>query len=70
MATAGAGDVLTGLVLALLAQSYVPEAALRLGVYLHGLAGDLAAEDLCCESLIASDLVDYIPKAFRALRGE
>lgn len=68
MATAGAGDVLTGLVLALLAQSYVPEAALRMGVYLHGLAGDIAVEDLCCESLIASDLVSYIPKAFRALR--
>lgn len=68
MATAGAGDVLTGLVLALLAQSYVPEAALRMGVYLHGLAGDIAVQDLCCESLIASDLVNYIPKAFRSLR--
>ena len=69
MATAGAGDVLTGIILALLAQSYVPEAAARLGVYLHGLAGDLAADDLCYEGLISSDLVDYLPKAFRALRN-
>lgn len=68
MATAGSGDVLTGLVLSLLAQSYVPEAAVRLGVYLHGLAGDFAAEDLCYEGLISSDLVAYLPKAFKALR--
>ena len=70
MATAGAGDVLTGIILALLAQSYVPEAALRLGVYLHGLAGDLAAEDLTYEGLISSDLVTYLPKAFKSLRGK
>ena len=68
MATAGSGDVLTGIILALLAQSYVPEVAVRLGVYLHGLAGDLAAEDLCPEGLISSDLVDYLPKAFKTLR--
>lgn len=69
MATAGAGDVLTGLILALLAQSYVPEEALRLGVYLHGVAGDLAAEALCYEGLIASDLVNYLPQAFNVLRN-
>ena len=68
MATAGSGDVLTGIILALLAQSYVPEAALRLGVYLHGLAGDIAADNLCYEGLISSDLVDYLPKAFKNLR--
>ena len=67
MATAGAGDVLTGIILALLAQSYMPEVAVRLGVYLHGLAGDLAAEDLCYEGMISSDLVDYLPKAFKVL---
>ena len=69
MATAGAGDVLTGIILALLAQGYVPENAARLGVYLHGLAGDLAVEDLCYEGLISSDLVKYLPKAFKVLRG-
>lgn len=68
MATAGSGDVLTGIVLGLLTQQYPQEYAVRLGVYLHGLAGDLAAEDLSYEGLIASDLVDYLPKAFRALR--
>ena len=68
MATAGAGDVLTGIILSLLAQSYDPEIALRLGVYLHGLAGDLAAEDLSYEGLISTDIVNYLPKAFRTLR--
>ena len=68
MATAGSGDVLTGVILALLAQGYLAENAVRLGVYLHGLSGDLAAEDLSCEGLIASDLVDYLPKAFKALK--
>lgn len=69
MATAGSGDVLTGIILALLAQSYIPEVALRLAVYLHGLAGDLAAADLCYEGVISSDLVDYLPKAFKALHS-
>ncbi len=68
MATAGAGDVLTGIILSLLAQSYEQEVALRLGVYLHGLAGDLAAEDLSYEGLISSDIINYLPKAFRTLR--
>lgn len=69
MATAGAGDVLTGLLLALLAQGYAPADALRLGVYLHGLAGDLAAADGAPESLIASDLIAFLPRAFRSLRS-
>lgn len=68
MATAGAGDVLTGIILSLLAQSYDPEIALRLGVYLHGLAGDLAAAELSYEGLISTDIVNYLPKAFRVLR--
>lgn len=70
MATAGSGDVLTGIILSLLAQSYVPEVAVRLGVYLHGLAGDLAVKDLCFEGLIASDLIKYIPQAFKTLREQ
>ncbi|MEK6236585.1 MAG: NAD(P)H-hydrate dehydratase [Planctomycetales bacterium] len=65
MATGGSGDVLTGLLTALLAQGMPPFDAARLGVYVHGLAGDLAAAELGQLSLIASDLVDYLPKAFR-----
>lgn len=67
MATAGSGDVLTGIILALLAQQYPIESACRLGVYLHGLAGDLAAETLGEHSLTASDLIAYLPQAFKAL---
>lgn len=68
MATAGSGDVLTGLLTSLLAQGYLPAEAVQLGVYLHGLAGDLAAADLGEESLIASDLINYLPSAFQCLR--
>lgn len=68
MATAGSGDVLTGLLTALLAQHYPPLDACRLGVYLHGLAGDLAAKELGEDSLIASDLIDHLPYAFKTLR--
>lgn len=64
MATAGSGDVLCGLITGLLAQGYDQRSASLLGVFLHGLAGDLAANDLGEESLIASDLIDYLPKAF------
>jgi len=67
MATAGSGDVLTGLLAALLARGMTPSTASRLGVHLHVLAGDLAAKDLGTESLIASDLVDYLPVAFQSL---
>lgn len=65
MATGGSGDVLTGLIAALGAQHLEAFAAAQLAVYLHGLAGDLAANDLGEESLIASDLLRYLPQAFR-----
>jgi NAD(P)H-hydrate epimerase len=65
MATAGSGDVLTGLIAALLGQKLEPFAAAQLGVHLHGLAGDLARDDLGAPSLIATDLLHYLPKAFR-----
>jgi len=65
MATGGTGDVLTGLVGALLGQGLEPFDAAQLGVYLHGLAGDRARDDLGEPSLIASDLIDYLPQAFR-----
>ena len=68
MATAGSGDVLTGIILSLLAQGYTPENAAVLGVYLHGLAGDIAAEELCYESIIASDIIKNLGKAFNKIR--
>src|SRR5262249_13176576 len=61
MATGGCGDVLTGIITALLGQSLLPFAAAQLGTYVHGLAGDLAAEALGQTSLIASDLLRYLP---------
>jgi hydroxyethylthiazole kinase-like uncharacterized protein yjeF len=67
MATGGTGDVLTGLITALLCQKLSPFDAARLGVHLHGLAGDLAATELGEVSLIASDLVRFIPTAFHQL---
>jgi NAD(P)H-hydrate epimerase len=57
MATAGSGDVLTGIILSLLAQRYTPQEAALLGVYLHGKAGDMAAEKLGMESMIARDII-------------
>jgi ADP-dependent NAD(P)H-hydrate dehydratase len=65
MATGGTGDVLTGLIAALLGQKLDPFAAAQLGVYLHGLAGDIARDELDEVSLIASDLLDYLPRALR-----
>ena len=68
MATAGSGDVLTGMILSLLAQGYSPADAALLGVYLHGLAGDLAASNLGMESVLASDIVNHIPSAFKKVK--
>lgn len=68
MATAGSGDVLTGIILALLAQGYEPEIAATAGVYLHGAAGDLAAVSHTEESLIASDIVNALGKAFKQIK--
>lgn len=67
MATAGSGDVLTGIITALLARGYKHAEACIVGMYLHGLAGDLAARELGKESLLASDIVCYLPKAFLKL---
>ena len=69
MATAGSGDVLTGIITGLLARGYERREACMLGVYLHGLAGDLAVRELGEESLIASDLIQYLPKAFVRLKN-
>ena len=67
MATAGSGDVLTGIILGLLAQNYSPEDAALLGVYLHGLAGDLAATENGEYSLVAGDIIKHLGKAFLQL---
>lgn len=69
MATAGSGDVLTGIILSLLGQGYSPADSARLGVYLHGLAGDLAAEASSEESLIAGDIIESLGLAFQYLKG-
>lgn len=67
MATAGSGDVLTGIIVGLMARGYNQASAAVVGVYLHGLAGDIAAERLGRESLIATDIIDALPMAFRQL---
>ncbi len=65
MATGGTGDVLTGLIAALVAQGLAPFEAAQLGAYTHGKAGDLAAEAKGQVGLIATDLIDYLPMALR-----
>ncbi len=68
MATAGSGDVLTGIIAGLLARGYTRRAACILGMYLHGLAGDIAEEEVGEESLIASDIVRMLPMAFKKIK--
>ena len=67
MATGGSGDVLTGVLLALMAQGYAPQTAALLGTYVHGLAGDLAAHKLGQTALTAGDIVDNLPAAWKAM---
>jgi len=67
MATAGSGDVLTGVIFGQLAKGYSPENAAKLGVYLHGFAGDCALEKQSYESLIASDIIENLGKAFKSI---
>lgn len=68
MSTAGSGDVLTGIITGLLSQGYSPEDAALMGVYLHGLSGNYALDDASKESLIASDIIENIGKAFKFIR--
>ena len=67
MAKAGSGDVLAGMIAGLLAQKCEPFYAAKLGVYLHGLAGDIAKNDLTSYGVMASDLVRYISYAIKTL---
>ena len=68
MATAGSGDTLTGIICGLSAQGYSEKESCILGVYLHGLAGDIAAEKLSQEAMIASDIIDNIGQAFLKIK--
>ena len=67
MATAGSGDVLTGIVASLIGQSLRPEEAAIAGVYIHGLSGDIASERLTEYSMTAGDLIRFLPEAFKRL---
>ncbi|HBF87855.1 MAG TPA: bifunctional ADP-dependent NAD(P)H-hydrate dehydratase/NAD(P)H-hydrate epimerase [Bacteroidales bacterium] len=68
MATAGSGDVLTGIILSLLAQNYNSEDAAKIGVYIHGLAGDFSLKNQSHESLIAGDIVENLGNAFNFVK--
>ncbi|OCL27770.1 bifunctional ADP-dependent (S)-NAD(P)H-hydrate dehydratase/NAD(P)H-hydrate epimerase [Orenia metallireducens] len=70
LATGGSGDVLTGLISGLLVQGIDEVSATIIGVYLHGLAADLAAEDLTEYSLLPSDIIDYLPQSLKAVRSD
>jgi NAD(P)H-hydrate epimerase len=70
MATAGSGDVLTGMITSLLGQGYLPEMAAILGVYLHGLSGSVASEKLGMESVTATDIINNTGNAFKIIRNE
>jgi len=67
MATAGSGDVLSGFITGLLAQGYPPPQAALIGVYLHGLAGDIASQRHSPEAMIAGDIVDCLGEAFKLI---
>ncbi|OGN70821.1 MAG: hypothetical protein A3I15_03370 [Chlamydiae bacterium RIFCSPLOWO2_02_FULL_49_12] len=69
MATAGTGDVLTGVLAALLAQGLSPKEAAALGVFLHAIAGEAAAFEKSSYAMIASDVIDFLPEAFNQLLG-
>lgn len=68
MATAGSGDCLTGIILSLLGQGISVFNSAKLGVFIHGLAGDFAREKIGEDSLIASDIINFLPRAIRYIR--
>ena len=70
LATAGTGDVLAGAITALLAQGLAPFDAAVTGAYLHGLAGDLAAQEIGLAGAVAEDIISFLPAAWRRLSGQ
>ena len=70
MATAGSGDVLTGIILALLSQGYTGEESAKIGTYVHGMAGDLARQKYGIISLNASDIIEFLPTAWGHISGQ
>lgn len=69
MAAGGSGDALTGILTGLLAQGYMSLHACLMGVYIHGLAGDVAAKKLSQEAMIASDIINFIGEAFKIINA-
>jgi hydroxyethylthiazole kinase-like uncharacterized protein yjeF len=69
MAKGGSGDVLTGIILGLLSSGYLPNEASRLGVYVHGLAADIALENQSIESLLATDIINHLGEAYNIIRN-
>lgn len=69
MSTGGSGDVLTGVIAGLIAQGAKPELAAPLGVYIHGLAGDAAADSCGRYSLMAGSLLEALPDIFKKKEG-
>jgi hydroxyethylthiazole kinase-like uncharacterized protein yjeF len=67
LAKGGTGDVLTGIITALVSRGYQPREAAAIGVYIHGLSADIAIEDIHPESLLASDVVAYLSEAFKTM---
>lgn len=70
MAKGGSGDVLTGIITSFLAQGINPQEAAILGMYIHGLAGDIAAEEKGMRSMLPSDIIDSLPAAFKVIEEE
>ena len=65
LAKGGSGDALTGIITAFLAQGYQPFSAAKIGVYLHGLAADLALQQQSMESMLITDVIEYFGAAFK-----
>ena len=69
MAKGGSGDALTGIITSLRAQGLDPLSAALLGVYAHGMAGDLAADQLGMDGMLPTDLIEQLPQVWKKLRG-